>query len=156
MVASTVSRSSVELTARPTSPSAVSWSTRARQLARACLQLGEQARVLDGDHRLVGEGLQELDLRLRERLGSRLRRITPTGSSVPQHRHAEHASVAHGPGEVARAGNRSSRSTSGTWSKARSATAHSNTVPGLGRKETAAPRLPPIPATWSRRSDTMG
>ena len=30
------------------------------------LQLGEQACVLDGDHRLVGEGLQELDLRLGE------------------------------------------------------------------------------------------
>ena len=32
------------------------------QLAVARLQLGEQADVLDGDHGLVGEGLQQLDL----------------------------------------------------------------------------------------------
>ncbi len=34
------------------------------QLAVARLQLGEQADVLDGDHRLVGEGLDELYLRI--------------------------------------------------------------------------------------------
>src|SRR5262245_1709211 len=32
------------------------------QLARARLYLLEQARILDGDHRLVGEDLQETDL----------------------------------------------------------------------------------------------
>ena len=33
------------------------------EIARARLHLVEQARVLDRDHRLVGEGLDELDLR---------------------------------------------------------------------------------------------
>jgi hypothetical protein len=44
-----VSRSSVELTARPTSPRAVSWPTR-------CSNYLEQAHVLDRDHGLVGKG----------------------------------------------------------------------------------------------------
>ena len=35
---------------------------------RPLLQLVEQAHVLDGDHRLVGEGLEEGDLSLREEL----------------------------------------------------------------------------------------
>ena len=38
---------------------------RAQQLGRPRLQLGEQTRVLDGDHRLVREGLQELRSALR-------------------------------------------------------------------------------------------
>src|SRR6266700_45366 len=42
---------------------------RAGQLARARLQLLEQARVLDGNDGLVGKGLQQLDLLARE--GSR-------------------------------------------------------------------------------------
>ena len=37
------------------------------QIAVARLQLLEQADVLDGDHRLVGEGFEECDLPLRER-----------------------------------------------------------------------------------------
>ena len=41
---------------------------RARQLARACLQLREQPRVLDGDHDLVGEGLEDRDLLVREEM----------------------------------------------------------------------------------------
>ena len=39
---------------------------RLREVAVAILQLLEQARVLDGDDRLVGEGLQQRDLRIRE------------------------------------------------------------------------------------------
>jgi hypothetical protein len=39
-----------------------------RQFARPRLQLLEQADVLDCDHRLVGEGLEEVDLLVRERL----------------------------------------------------------------------------------------
>ena len=35
---------------------------RALELGRARLQLGEQPRVLDGDDRLVGEGLEQRDL----------------------------------------------------------------------------------------------
>ena len=45
---------------------AVCCSSATRQLAVAGLQLGEQPHVLDGDDRLVGEGLQELDLLVRE------------------------------------------------------------------------------------------
>ena len=42
---------------------------RARQFLRARLQLLEQADVLDGDHRLVGEGLEQRDLPVREGAG---------------------------------------------------------------------------------------
>ena len=42
-----------------------------RQRAVLLLQFREEAHVLDGDDRLVGEGLQELDLLLRERSGLR-------------------------------------------------------------------------------------
>ena len=38
------------------------------QLARARLHLVEQPHVLDRDHRLVGEGLDQLDLLIGERL----------------------------------------------------------------------------------------
>ena len=40
---------------------------RVAQLAVARLHLFEEADVLDGDHRLVGEGLQELNLLVAER-----------------------------------------------------------------------------------------
>ena len=60
---STSSRSSVEVTVRVTSPSAVSWSTERVSCSLAVLQLLEQPGVLDGDHGLVGEGLQQRDLR---------------------------------------------------------------------------------------------
>ena len=45
---------------------------RPREIPGARFQLLEEAHVLDGDHRLGGEGLQELDLLVRERpnLGS--------------------------------------------------------------------------------------
>ena len=44
------------------------------ELARPRLLRLEQPRVLDGDDGLVGEGLQQLDLDLREWVGSRRRR----------------------------------------------------------------------------------
>src|SRR5215475_5915280 len=40
---------------------------RRHQIPVACLQLVEQAHILDGNHRLVGEGLEERNLRRRER-----------------------------------------------------------------------------------------
>ena len=46
---------------------------RLRQRAVALLQLGEQAGVLDGDHGLVGEGLDQGDLAVGE--GAWLRRV---------------------------------------------------------------------------------
>ena len=56
---STVSRSSVELTACPTSPSAVSCSTeRVSSPVRACSSLNRRTFSI-GDHRLVGEGLEQ-------------------------------------------------------------------------------------------------
>jgi hypothetical protein len=42
---------------------------RLRKIARARLHLVEQSRVLDGDRRLIGEGLDELDLTRREWFG---------------------------------------------------------------------------------------
>jgi hypothetical protein len=57
MVVRTVSRSSVELTAWLTSPSAPQLLDRLRELARARLHLVEEPHVLDRDHRLVGESL---------------------------------------------------------------------------------------------------
>ena len=46
---------------------AICCSQRVAELAVARLHLFEEADVLDGDHRLVGEGLQELDLLVAER-----------------------------------------------------------------------------------------
>src|SRR5438093_425672 len=44
---------------------------RRRLLLQGLLRLGEQAHILDGDHGLVGERLQECDLGVRERLDLR-------------------------------------------------------------------------------------
>ena len=57
------------------------------------LELREQPHVLDGDHRLVGEGRHQLDLRLGE--WSHLRspdRQCPDRYSLAQHRHGQHRS----------------------------------------------------------------
>ena len=63
------------------------------QLAVAGLDLGEQADVLDGDHRLGREGLQEIDLLGGE--GPRrlpgVNRDAADRDSLPQHGHREHA-----------------------------------------------------------------
>jgi hypothetical protein len=67
MVVKTVWRSTVELTAWVTSPSACSSPTDwASSRVRACLV--EQPHVLDRDHRLVGERFDQFDLLARERL----------------------------------------------------------------------------------------
>ena len=66
MACSTASRSSVELTAWPTSRERTELLDGAAELTGALLQLAEQPRVLDGDDRLVGEGLQQLDPTRRE------------------------------------------------------------------------------------------
>ena len=57
----------MELRAWLTSPSAWSSWTERVSSAGASLQLGEQPRVLDGDGRLVGEGLHQRDLAIAER-----------------------------------------------------------------------------------------
>ena len=71
MVSSTVSRSSVELTARPDLAERGELIDGAGQLAGPGLQLAEQPDVLDGDDGLVGERLDQLDLLVRERPGLR-------------------------------------------------------------------------------------
>ena len=73
---------------------------RARQLAGPRLHLVEQAHVLDRDHRLVGELLQQLFLGLRHRSS-----LGPADDddaerlALAQHRHAQHAAPAHGRGK---------------------------------------------------------
>ena len=54
-----------------TSAVAVCCCSDSRQIVGALLHLVEQPRVLDGDHGLVGEGLDQLDLLVGERLGPR-------------------------------------------------------------------------------------
>ncbi len=61
----------------------------------AGLHLVEQADVFDGNHRLVGEGLEEFDLLLWEQ--SRLvagRGNHPDGDTLAKHRHRQHAALA--------------------------------------------------------------
>ena len=59
------------------------------QGAVATLQFVEQPDVLDGDHRLIGEGLEQRDLLVGEGSGRpRWTMIAPIGTPVPQHRHA--------------------------------------------------------------------
>ena len=53
------------------------------QLAIARLQLLEQPHVLDRDHRLVGEGLQQLDLLVGERAGLSSANVDGRRSAVP-------------------------------------------------------------------------
>jgi hypothetical protein len=64
---------------------------RFRELAGACLHLVEQPHVLDRDHRLVGEGSEQLDLLV----GKGLHRATSQGddadrAAFPQQRDTEH------------------------------------------------------------------
>ena len=92
--------SSVELTAWLTSPSARSSADRTGQLARARLHLVEQAHVLDRDHGLIGELLQQLFLGLRH--GSSLGPADDDDAerlALAQHRHTQHSAPAHGRGK---------------------------------------------------------
>ena len=60
------------------------------ELARARLHLLEQPHVLDRDHGLVGEGLDDLDLARRESPGSRrVSTSAPSIPSLPKQRNAE-------------------------------------------------------------------
>src|SRR6266508_3777701 len=68
---------------------------RAGELTRPRLELREEANVLDGDHRLVGEGLQQLDLVLGEWPGLRAGHHDDAhGCAFPQHWNKEEASTA--------------------------------------------------------------
>ena len=60
------------------------------EIARARLHFFEQARVLDGDHRLVGEGLHEVDHSRRKRPSFVANEHDHADDfAVPEHRHAE-------------------------------------------------------------------
>ena len=66
------------------------------QVGVARLQLLEQPHVLDGDDGLVGEGLEQLDLLVRERPGlDSIDRDRPDRATLTQHRHRQHAPDSH-------------------------------------------------------------
>ena len=66
------------------------------QLARALLLGIEQPHVLDCDHRLIGEGLQQSDLGVGKRSDVLTRnRDRPDGMTVMQHRHRHDAAIRH-------------------------------------------------------------
>ena len=65
------------------------------EIAGLCLHLIEQPGILDGDHRLVGKGLQQLDMVCRECSGLLARdRDDPDRTPVAVHRHKQHAAIA--------------------------------------------------------------
>ena len=109
------------LIARRISAVAVCRSSGLGEVLVARLELVEQAHVLDGDHRLVGEGLEQLDL-LRRRTGAGARGsrrsrpigVTPRAASAPRataRRPRERAPIS-----PARRRNRRTRSSrSATW-----------------------------------------
>ncbi len=64
---------------------------RLRERPVLLLQLREQAHVLDSDHRLVGEGLEEGDLPFREEADFRARKLDrPDRDTVAHQWNAEH------------------------------------------------------------------
>ena len=95
-MSSTVSSSSEELTAWLISPRARSFLDGTRELLRACLQLLEQVRIVDRDHRLVRKRAQE-HRRVAEGAGLRtLHGEHPEKGIVPEQRHGEQRAPAHG------------------------------------------------------------
>ena len=73
-----------------TSAVAVCCSSDSRKIACARLHLVEQPHVLDRDHRLVGEGLDQIDLFVGKRLAPfSIKIMTPIGVSFAQERDAE-------------------------------------------------------------------
>ena len=137
MVCSTVSRSSVELRARPTSPSAVSSSTeRVSSAVRACSSV-KQAGVLDRDDRLIGEGLQQRDLLVGERPD--LAADDHDGAdelALAEHRDSQRVRYPAN-GDRSRQVNSESAWRSRTWTVRRSRATPSHTVP---RRDEARPR----------------
>ncbi len=64
------------------------------QLAGFRLHLLEQTHILDGDDGLVGEGLQQCDLLVREGFHRRpIHRKYPDGNTLAQHRNAKHGAI---------------------------------------------------------------
>ena len=91
MRVSTVSRSRVELTAWPTSPSALSSPTERVKFVGSLIQFFEQPHVLDGDHGLIGKGFEQLDLLLGERADLGATDMNRSnGTSLAQQRRGKH------------------------------------------------------------------
>src|SRR5262249_42426227 len=68
------------------------------QLALACLLCLKQSRVLDGDHGLVGKGLEKLDLSLRKGPWCRSRyRDTANRNVMMHHRHGDNCARGDAP-----------------------------------------------------------
>ena len=79
-----VSRSSVELTACPTSPEGFELAYRACQFVGSLIQFFEQPYVLDGDDCLIGEGFEESAICLSPENGrTSVRRITIAPIGTP-------------------------------------------------------------------------
>ena len=123
---------------------------RRRLLLERLFRLVEQPDVLDRDHRLVGEGLQELDLPVGERPhlgppdGDRPDRFGPA-----QQRHVEHCPEAVGPaqGHCSQGTRSTSACKSGTWIVRRSSTARPAAVPRISG--IAPPGVEPIGPSWA-------
>ena len=97
IVVRTVGRSSVELTVRLTALSACSSSTDRVSSPVRAWSSGQEPDVLDGDDGLVGEGLDQLDLLVREGLAPRdraYRTMTPTDGASRSIGTAEDRAVA--------------------------------------------------------------
>ena len=77
---------------------------RGRQLPGACLYLIEQPYILDRDHRLVGEGLEQLDVFFGKSAGLLARHADyPDRRSVAHQRREQHAAIAAQSREIAHA-----------------------------------------------------
>ena len=100
---------------------------RLRQLDVPRLELGEQAHVLDRDHRLVGERLDELDVSRRELPGGTRDGQHPNCTVLAEHWHAPVAT-----------GSRSASRTRGSWRT------RSDPCPRHGRGRPSS-RVPPGP-----------
>ena len=71
------------------------------QIARSPLHLLEQPRILDGDHGLIGEGLDQIDDALRVDSGLRLRHHDDADEIVAAlHWHAKRGAVLHGAAQI--------------------------------------------------------
>ena len=74
---------------------------RCGQIAIPRLQLREEPHVLDGDHRLMGEGLEQFHLPIGKESGRGSGHDDrPDGTPVAQHWHGHEASIGHGPGDA--------------------------------------------------------
>jgi hypothetical protein len=113
-------------------------SERFGELPGTCLHFVEQSRVLDGDDRLVGEGLNQLDLFVRE--GRTVERVSTIAPITPPSRMSGTARMVRYPPILLQCCTASesvgTASTSGIWTVAASSTARPKAV-SFARRERA-------------------